>query len=86
MKREFVRDLLDTTDVDREVTVAGWVRTRRDSKGGFSFIVEDPQFCCYIVQFTGPTGAVILEQEECFNCTVVGAEETSWGTIKALFD
>src|SRR5215213_10511323 len=24
--------------VDQEVTIRGWVRTRRDSKGGFSFI------------------------------------------------
>ena len=61
-------------------------RATRRSQSGFSFIVEDPSWCCYVVQFTDPTGAVILEQEECFNCTVVGAEETSWGTIKALFD
>jgi hypothetical protein len=53
---------------------------------GFSFEVTDPTFCCYIVQFTGPTGAVIWEQEECFNCSVVGAQKTSWGMIKAQFE
>jgi hypothetical protein len=55
-------------------------------QGDFSFVVSDPQFCCYVVQFMDATGAVMLEQEECFNCTIVGAEESSWGTIKALFD
>ncbi len=33
-----VRTLFDTSPVGRLVTVQGWVRTRRDSKGGFSFI------------------------------------------------
>lgn len=31
-------DLLKTPASDQTVTVKGWVRTRRDSKGGFSFI------------------------------------------------
>ena len=30
--------LKGTPGVDVEVTVKGWVRTRRDSKGGFSFV------------------------------------------------
>ena len=55
-----------------------------DAKGGFWFEV-DPAFCCYIVQFTGPAGEVLLEQEECFHCTVVPAEDMTWGTIKSLY-
>jgi hypothetical protein len=52
------------------------------AKGNFWFVL-DPSFCCYIAQFTGPTGAVILEQEECFtNCKPVDAEAHSWGEIK----
>ena len=38
MKRVLVKDVFEREDFGTEVTVAGWVRTRRDSKGGFSFI------------------------------------------------
>ncbi len=38
MKRTLIRWVLEAPAVGSEVTVAGWVRTRRDSKGGFSFI------------------------------------------------
>jgi asparaginyl-tRNA synthetase len=45
MKREFIRSVLSSTDLDREVTVGGWVKTRRDSKGGFSFIELNDGSC-----------------------------------------
>jgi hypothetical protein len=52
---------------------------------GFSFVL-DPDFCCYIVQFTDPTGAVMLEQEECFvPCFPSAAGSGAWGTIKSLY-
>mgnify|MGYP001814992048 CR=1 FL=1 len=38
MQRQLIKHVLERTDYGTEVTVAGWVRTRRDSKGGFSFI------------------------------------------------
>ena len=38
MQRELIKHVLRRTDYGATVTVAGWVRTRRDSKGGFSFI------------------------------------------------
>ncbi len=38
MIRELIRDALESKSPDRRITVAGWVRTRRDSKAGFSFI------------------------------------------------
>ena len=38
MKRELIKHVLKRTDFGSTVTVAGWVRTRRDSKGGFSFV------------------------------------------------
>jgi hypothetical protein len=54
-------------------------------KGGFYFTL-DPGFCCYIVQFTGPDGSVMLEQEECFTlCDKVGAESRSWGNVKDIY-
>jgi len=38
MKRELIKQVLECADFGSTVRVAGWVRTRRDSKGGFSFI------------------------------------------------
>ena len=38
MKRQLIKYVLERTDYGAGVTVAGWVRTRRDSKAGFSFI------------------------------------------------
>ena len=45
MKRTLVQELLQDPPVGTEVTVAGWVRTRRDSKGGFSFIELNDGSC-----------------------------------------
>jgi len=45
MKREFIKTVLESSETEREVTVAGWVRTRRDSKGGFSFIELNDGSC-----------------------------------------
>ena len=38
MQLTTVAEARQAESIDREVRVAGWVRTRRDSKGGFSFI------------------------------------------------
>jgi asparaginyl-tRNA synthetase len=38
MERQLIKHVLGRTDFGATVTVAGWVRTRRDSKAGFSFI------------------------------------------------
>jgi hypothetical protein len=53
-------------------------------KRGFSFTL-DPDFCCYIVQFTDENHNVIHEQEECFNCVHVAVEPETWGNVKKLF-
>jgi hypothetical protein len=55
------------------------------AKGGFAFLL-DPAFCCYVVQFLDATGAVMLEQEECFTCQKVPTEDSTWGKIKQLFE
>ena len=54
------------------------------AKGGFAFLL-DPAFCCYIVQFMDATGAVMLEQEECFTCQKVPIRYKTWGMIKQLY-
>jgi asparaginyl-tRNA synthetase len=38
VKRQLIKDILLRRDFGAEVIAAGWVRTRRDSKGGFSFL------------------------------------------------
>jgi len=50
-------------------------------KRGFSFVL-DPEYCCYIVQFTGPDHEILAEQEECFNCVHVGVQDETWGNMK----
>lgn len=45
MKRSYIVDVLSSKDIDKEVLVKGWVRTRRDSKGGFSFIAVNDGSC-----------------------------------------
>jgi len=38
MQRQLIKHVLTRRDFGATVTVAGWVRTRRDSKAGFSFV------------------------------------------------
>jgi len=54
MKRDLVRDTLRRRDFGSEVVVAGWVRTRRDSKGGFSFIALNDGSCFDSLQVVVP--------------------------------
>lgn len=55
------------------------------AQGGFAFLL-DPDYCCYVVQFTGPAGEILLEQEECFTCQKVPTDESTWGHIKQLYE
>jgi asparaginyl-tRNA synthetase len=45
MQRELIKHVFGRDDFGVTVTVAGWVRTRRDSKGGFSFIEVNDGSC-----------------------------------------
>jgi asparaginyl-tRNA synthetase len=45
MKREAIKAVLARRDFGAEVVVGGWVRTRRDAKGGFSFIELNDGSC-----------------------------------------
>ena len=51
---------------------------------GFDFVL-DPEFCCYLVTFTGPQGEVLAQQEECFDCLKVGVNNSTWGNVKGMF-
>ena len=45
MQRTRIRELLTRSPGDTTVIAAGWVRTRRDSKGGFSFLELNDGSC-----------------------------------------
>ena len=45
MKRIKIKDLLNNNQGEKSVLVNGWVRTRRDSKGGFSFLEINDGSC-----------------------------------------
>lgn len=45
MKRELIKHVLKTNEAERATRVSGWVRTRRTSKGGFSFIELNDGSC-----------------------------------------
>jgi asparaginyl-tRNA synthetase len=49
-KRDKIIDLLKSQNEGQEVLVKGWVRTRRDSKGGFSFIEINDGSCLNSIQ------------------------------------
>ena len=38
IQRKKIADLIESNDFGSEVTIMGWVKTKRDSKGGFSFL------------------------------------------------
>ena len=50
MEKLSVRDARDASAIGRSVTLQGWVRTRRDSKGGFSFIELNDGSCLANIQ------------------------------------
>ena len=54
MKRTRISNLLASPPRDTSVTVCGWVRTRRDSKGGFSFIELNDGSCFANLQVIAP--------------------------------
>ena len=54
MKRTLVRDALASKEHDVEIAVAGWVKTRRDSKAGMSFIEINDGSCFSNLQIIAP--------------------------------
>ena len=60
---------------------------QQEMDGEFVIALPDPDnsFCCYVVQYLNSAGQVLLEQEECFYCTVVPTEHVDWGTVKSLY-
>ncbi|MBN2060266.1 MAG: asparagine--tRNA ligase [Deltaproteobacteria bacterium] len=53
MQKTRIQKVLSEGKIGDRVTVAGWVRTRRDSKGGFSFIEVNDGSCLSNLQVIG---------------------------------
>lgn len=63
MKRQLIKNVLRVERFDIEITVAGWVRTRRDSKGGFSFIELNDGSCFSNLQIVAGSDLENYESE-----------------------
>ncbi len=63
MKREFIKKILNNPAEEREACVAGWIRTRRDSKGGFSFIELNDGSCFANLQIIADASLENYENE-----------------------
>ena len=63
MKRTLVKDILSSKEFNQSVTLAGWVRTRRDSKGGFSFIEVNDGSCFGNIQIIAEQKLENYEEE-----------------------
>ncbi len=50
LKKIRVKEALDKDSIGKKIKLCGWVRTRRDSKGGFSFIELNDGSCMKSVQ------------------------------------
>jgi asparaginyl-tRNA synthetase len=58
-----VKEARKAASIDREVQVRGWVRTRRDSKGGFSFLEVNDGSCLENLQVIADAGLPNYESE-----------------------
>ena len=63
MKRTRIRELLAAEAYGGRVLAAGWVRTRRDSKGGFSFLELNDGSCLANLQVVVPAGLANYEED-----------------------
>ena len=84
MKRTKIGELLVAESRGVRVQVAGWVRTRRDSKGGFSFIEINDGSCLANLQVIAPVALTnyvseILKLHPGASVTVEGTLENSEG-------
>lgn len=76
-----VRTARDAASIGQTAEVRGWVRTRRDSKGGFSFIELNDGSCLNNLQIVAHS---TLENYESVVSTLsVGSSVTAIGTIQA---
>lgn len=71
----------EAENIGKDVEVRGWVRTRRDSKGGFSFIEINDGSCFNNLQIIAD--AELENYESVITHLAVGASIVATGTLKA---
>ena len=76
-----VKQALAGTGAGREVTVQGWVRTRRDSKAGLSFISLSDGSCFASIQIVAP--ATLPNYESAIKRLTAGCALRATGTLTA---
>lgn len=81
MKVISVADARKTESVGQQVILRGWVRTRRDSKGGFSFIEVNDGSCQGNVQVVAP--GELSNYEDVVKKLPTGASVIIEGEVKA---
>jgi len=63
-KTNKIKDLLTSDNLPQDVLVQGWVRTRRDSKGGFSFLEVNDGSCLKGIQVVADHGLPDFKKAE----------------------
>lgn len=81
MEHLSVKEARQATSVGRKVTVRGWVRTRRDSKGGFSFVEVNDGSCLANLQVVADAKLPNYEAE--IKQLTAGCSITVHGELKA---
>lgn len=81
MDRITVAQARQPASVGRKTAVQGWVRTRRDSKGGFSFLELNDGSCFGNLQIVAPAALPNYETE--VKHLTAGCSVTAFGEIKA---
>ena len=89
MRRLRIKAALGDTKPGTCVTVAGWVRTRRDSKGGFSFLEINDGSCLTNLQVIAPAtldnyASDVLRLHPGASVVVEGTLEASEGAGQAV--
>ena len=81
MKHDLIVNLIDSCELNKDVVIAGWVRTKRDSKGGFSFIEINDGSCLDNIQVIADKKLLNYENEILNVGT--GYSIIVWGTLVA---
>jgi len=76
-----VKDARKTTAIGRPVVIRGWIRTRRDSKGGFSFLEVNDGSCLANIQIIADANLPNYESE--IKQLSPGCSVTIRGEVKA---
>src|SRR5262245_38091305 len=81
MDRLSVKDARDKAAIGRDATLQGWIRTRRDSKGGFSFLELNDGSCLANIQIVADGSLANYERE--IKQLSPGCSVTIRGEVKA---